>query len=1061
MYQKNMMRDRGYPDRNLFFRLIRIGLLMLLIISPYGRLFAADDGLSLRQAVSVTGTVVDASGMSIPGANVLIKGTLTGTVTDIDGKYTINVPNKDAVLAFSFVGYVTQEFTVGDKTQIDVILEEESRQIAEVVVVGYGTQKKVNLTGAVSAVDMSKMAESRPITSLSAGLSGLASGVFVSQNGGGRPGNDGATIRVRGQGTLNNSDPLVVIDGAVGNMNDVNPQDVESISVLKDAASASIYGSRAANGVILVTTRKGKTGEAKISYNGYVASQKVSNKMNIVSNYADYMELMNEGLLNSKQKEMFSDAKIQEWRDAGDSDPLRYPNTDWQDEIFRRGWLQSHTLSVNGGSEKIRYFISGNYMKNPGIMENADYKRFSGRANIDADVKKWLTVGVNAFGFVSKNGVITDEINKDEGIFTFAPVTTPGMVFRAPDGRYGGMNNPEDSPQSASNNPLYRLNSMDGEITTNKIVSRFFGKLTPLEGLNIEGSYTYDFTDGYRYSQPVFHDLWSFYSNTVTTKGTGRTSVTNKNERWIRNQMDLIGRYERVFRKHLNFQIMVGASQESYVYKWFQGVKMDMIAPGTSVLDAATADPNATGNSTRWAMHSIFSRLNLTWADKYMFEANFRADASSRFASGGYRWGQFPSFSAGWRITEEDFLKDQLLWLNSLKLRASWGALGNNSPGANRDNDYNFGYQTLYGGSNYTLNNIVQIGLAQQDLSNPVLTWETTYVSNIGVDFAFLRSRLSGTVDFFIKNTKGILIDLPAPLVHGTTKIPKQNAAKVRNSGVELNLSWNDKINEKVDYYISGNFSYVKNKVTKFKGNESAIDGTNMIVEGKPINVQYLLSVDRIIQTDADLAVAQAMLDEYPDAFIAYYPENETPKKGDFLYKDTNGDGKINDDDRITTGNGTNPTVTYGLSFGATWNGFDFSCLLQGVAGLRVFWGGNDYRPTVRAGYQINKDIADGRWYEGRTDADFPRLLQYSDTRNSMASDWWIQNKAYMRVKNIQLGYTIPKDLLQKIFPGTLRIYGSIDNALTFTSYKGLDPEVDGTKYPPIRQTTIGLNLTF
>lgn len=1006
------------------------------------------------QNVTVSGVITDESGETLIGVNIQVKGTTHGSITDLDGNYAIQVAGAQSVLVFSYVGYATQEITVGTQRTVNVTLRSDSQSLEEVVVVGYGTQKKVNMTGAVSSVDIAKLTESRPITALSAGLAGMVSGVFVTQGGGGRPGNDGATIRVRGQGTLNNSDPLVVIDGTVGNMNDVNPQDVESISVLKDAASSSIYGSRAANGVILITTRKGQGGTSKVTYNGYLSAESIPRKMDLVSNYADYMELINEGFTNSKLPARFSQGKIDEWRNAGNSNPLKYPNTDWQDDVFHTGWLQNHTLSVNGGSDKVRYFLSGNISSNPGIMENTGYDRITARANIETDAKEWLTVGINAYGYRGEYGIATNSNIAD--MWTYLYASTPGMVFRAPDGRYGGMNNPEDDPQSSANNPLYRLNNLKGDFNSNKMVSRFYGILKPFKGLSVEGSYTYDYSNTYRYQQPVFIDRWDFYNDVVQTSGTGRTSVTNREEKWYRHQADGVIRYETDVDR-LNIQLMGGASQEMYRYQWFQASKQDLTAPELTELNATTADAAATGTYTNWVMRSYFGRLALNWDDKYLLEANVRADGSSRFARGSNRWGYFPSFSAGWRISEEGFLKDAGQ-LDNLKIRASWGALGNNSLGSNRDNDGNYSYQSLYAARNYILNNTVQIGFAQTALSNPNLTWETTYVSNAGIDFTVI-SKLSGTVDAFVKNTEGILIDLPAPLVHGTASIPRQNAAKVRNAGVELNLSWNDKIGA-VNYFIGGNLSFIKNKVTKFKGEESSISGTNMIVEGEPINIQYLLSVDRIVQTDADLALVQAMVDNDPQAFAAY----KRPEKGDFLYKDINKDGKINDLDRIKTGNGTNPVTSYGVSFGANWKGIDFSCLLQGVGGLKVHWGGGDggaFLPAVRYGYQLNKTITDGRWYEGRTDAIYPRLLEYTDTRNTMASDFWIQDKSYMKVKNIQLGYTFPKPLTRKILMETLRFYASVDNALTFTSYQGLDPEVSGTQYPTMRMVTFGINLTF
>lgn len=1007
------------------------------------------EAISQQAKKTVTGVVQDEFG-PITGANVVEKGTVNGTTTDIDGRFSLTVA-PDAVLIVTYIGYVEQQLSVDGKTSLSIQLREDSQALEEVVVVGYGTQKKVNMTGAVSSVDISKLTDSRPITSLSAGLAGMAPGVFVNQ-GSGRPGNDGATIRVRGQGTLNNSDPLIIVDGIVGNINDVNPQDVESISVLKDAASSSIYGSRAANGVILITTRKGQSGTSKISYNGYLSWESIDVNLKIVSDYAQYMELMNESYRNSNLPERFSQEKINEWRNAGGSNPIKYPNTNYVKDVFSPGLMHNHTVSASGGSENIRYFLSGNYVHNEGVMENSAYERFTVRANVESDVKSWLTLGMNAYGYVAESGVGTDHV---ADVFTYGAATTPGMLFRTPDGRYGGMNNPEDDPQSANNNPLRTLNSWKGDIEENKLSARFFGIIKPMEGLSIEGSYGYEYTSKYTAVQPVFIDLWDLYSDVIQRPGTGRTMISNNESKWLRNQMDGIIRYNFDVSK-LNVQLMAGVSQEQYTYKWFSASKQDLIAPELSVLNAATADAAAGGNQTQWAMRSYFGRINLNWEEKYLLEANIRADGSSRFSSaGGRRWGYFPSFSAGWRISEEGFMKD-LSWLSALKVRGSWGSLGNNSLGANRDNDGNYSYQSLYSAQNYIYNNAIAIGFAQTALSNANLTWESTYVTNFGLDFNLLNNKLNGTIDYFVKNTKGILIDLPAPLVHGLSSIPRQNAAEVRNNGFELNLTWNDHI-DKVNYFVGGNFSYIKNEVTKFKGKEWSLNGTNMILEGRPINIQYVRAVDRIIQTDEDLALVQAMLDKNPNAFNAY----GVPQKGDLLYKDLTGDGLVNDEDRKMVGNGTNAPIVYGFNFGVNWNGLDFSCLLQGISGLKVHYYENYFRPVTRYGNMINQDIADGRWYEGRTDATYPRLMDDTNSRNTHASDFWIQDKSYLRVKNIQLGYTIPKHLSQKALLETLRVYGSIENALTFTKYKGLDPEVSNTAYPTMRQIVVGLNLTF
>jgi len=1000
----------------------------------------------------ITGKVIDEKGEALPGVSIVVKGSSRGTTTDLQGAFTLSVPDENSVLVFSFVGYLNEEIEVGNRSVIEVALKPDNKVLEELVVVGYGTQKKVNLTGAVATVDIAKETESRPITSLSAGLSGLAAGLHVNQ-GSGRPGNDGATLRIRGQGTLNNSDPLVIIDGVVGNMNHLNPQDVESISVLKDAASAAIYGSRAANGVVLITTKKGKSGEFKVNYNAFISSAKPSNVVETVSNYADYMELVNEGFRNSDPNAAprFSQAKIDEWRANEGKDPLKYPNTQWVDEVFQNNWVQNHNLSFSGGNNKTRFFGSLGYLDNPGIIERSAYSRYTGRVNLETELKPWLTLGTQLSGVVANTDIGTNLIGD---LFTYAGASTPGMVLRSPDGRYGAPNNPEDDPQS--NNVLHRLNGQKGDIKHNKLSSRFFGKLRPMEGLSLEGSFNYTLDDYLEYAQPVFNDRWDFYTNTIANNATGRTQVRNKNTKDYNYYMDGLIRYDRKLTDKLEMNLLLGASQEYYKNFWFQGSKYDLIDPDLSVLDAATLDAAATGNASDWAMRSYFGRINLAWDDKYLFEANIRRDGTSRFASGSSRWGTFPSFSAGWRISEENFF--DVPWFSNLKLRASWGSLGNNAVG-------NYEYQAVYNAANYILNNNIFVGFAQTALSNAALTWESTYVSNLGIDFDLFNYKLGGSLEVFDKLTKNILIDLPAPLVVGNASIPKQNAAEVQNRGIELNLNYRDKAGD-LGYSIGGNFTFVNNKVTKYKGNDRTISGTNLIQEGYAINTQYLLKVNRLIQTPEDYKLVEDMIANAPvdpntgnkrNPFAAY----GTPTYGDFLYEDTNKDGIINDDDRVTIGHGTAPRIAYGVNVRLDWKGFDFSALLQGTSGLMQVWHDNYHTTGVRWGYQVNKEIAEKRWYEGRTDAAYPRLLNYADTRNTRASDFWLQNKAYLRLKNVQLGYTIPASISRRFQVDTFRIYGGLENYLTFTRYKGFDPEVSGTQYPTMKQLLFGVNITF
>lgn len=1007
-----------------------------------------------QESTTVTGIVLDDMGEPIIGATIKIKGQdAVGTITSIDGDFTLKGVKKGQTLVISYIGFQTQEVKYNGEKSLKVSLKTDSKSLNEVVVVGYGTQKKVNMTGAVASINMNELTESRPVTNVSQALAGLAAGVNVSSSSN-IPGNDNAWIRVRGQGTLNSSSPLTIIDGVEQGINTVNPQDIESVSILKDAASASIYGSRAANGVILITTKKGKSGNIKVDYNGYVSFQSIRKTLTPVSNYADYMELINEGYKRSGLAENFSSgpgSKIEEWRN--NNDPLKYPNTDWIDETFRTAAATNHVISLSGGSDKLRMYGSFGYTDNPGVMENTGMKKYTVRLNMDADVTSWLNIAMQVGGYVSDLEPGQKEISN---LFKYACATTPGMVFRAPDGRYGAMNNTEDDGQCPTNNPLIRLNKWDGQNRKNNIRPRFVATLKPFKGFSLTGSYSYELLDQEYHYKPVFIDGYNFLTNEQTYTNRGKTSIQYYDGKVERYFNDLVARYDtKVLKNNLAIGVMAGLSNELYRSKNFSATRQDMTDLSMDVLNGATGESTSSGSSSEWAMRSYFGRLNLNWQEKYLFEFNLRADGSSRFSKDN-RWGYFPSASAAWRIDQEKFMEGVLNGnLSNLKLRLSYGALGNNSVG-------NYDYQSLYttSGNNYVLGNLMVTGLALAGISNSGLTWESTKVLNVGLDFGFFNNRLTGTVDWFHKKTTGILINLPAPAVHGTTSLPKQNSAEVSNRGLEMTLGWQDKVGD-FTYGANANFAYITNNVDKFKGKDKggmSLSGADLIWEGHSINSQYLMRVDRILQTDEDMKLVEAMLANNPDAFKAF----GTPQKGDLLYKDLNNDGIIDNNDKEIVSDGTNPKFTFGINLNASYKGFDISALLQGQLGIKTFWMNNAYNtPSVRYGYQINKEVADGRWYEGRTDATYPRLLEYSDTRNMKNSDFYLENRAFLKIRNLQLGYTVPKTLTQKFFVQRLRVYCSLENFFTFTSFKGFDPEVSGMNYPTMKQCTLGLNISF
>lgn len=1026
--------------------------------------YAAPSPLAISAAqnlVSVKGQVKDSSGEPLTGATVKVKGNAQiGTMTDIDGNFTLDVP-EGCTLEFSCIGVLPKNVkTTPGVTVYDVTLEDDVTSLEEVVVVGYGQQKKVNLTGSVSSINAEKIAENRPISNISQALAGLAAGVNVTSTSN-QPGDNNAKIRVRGVGTLNDAAPLVIIDGVESGINTVNPADIESMSILKDAASAAIYGSRAANGVILITTKKGSAGSIKVNYHGYVSFQSIRKTITPVSNYADYMELINEGMENTFNQKYytFSQEVIDEWR-ANSNDPLKYPNTDWIDATFKNSVANNHVVSMSGGTDKIHFYSSFGYNHNPGVMPNAGYTQYNARVNVDADVKKWLTLGVNANGYVGRTQpgarAVTD-------IFTYAAATTPGMVFEAPDGRYGAMNNLEDDSQCAVNNPISRANRIEGDTRRNNVRARFYGTFRPYDGLSFTASYNYQMTDTESRNKPRFVQGWNFLDETITYDSTGKTSVSNSDSKVERYNWDVVGHYDKKFIDRLNLSVMVGTSSELYRNKSFSASKQDLIDLSLWALSAATGDASASGSTTEWAMRSYFGRINLNWEDKYLVEFNVRRDGSSRFA-GTKRWGTFPSGSIGWRMEQEQFMQGLVdKGLNSLKLRASYGELGNNSIG-------NYDWQALYtnSGMSYVLGNALATGMAMSAIPNSLVTWESTKVFDIGVDLSLFRNRLSIVADYFNKKTSNILISLPAPNVHGTTSLPKLNSAGVTNQGFELTATWNDNIGD-FNYGVTGNVTYVTNVVDKFRGKDKdgmSLSGTSLIWEGHPINCQYMLKVDRIIQTEADMKIVEDMIENAPigsngkkvNPFASY----GTPKMGDLLYQDINGDGIINADDRTIVSDGPNPKWFMGLTLNAAWKGIDFSMLLQSQLGAKTYWYSFYNSPTVRYGYQLNQEVVDGRWYPGRTDATYPRLLQRENASiNTQASDFYLQNLAFLKIRNIELGYTLPTKWVNACQLSKVRVYGTLENFFTFTGFKGFDPEVSGMAYPTMRQAVLGINVTF
>ena len=1012
-----------------------------------------------QQTVVIAGTVVDEAGEPIIGANISIgKNPEIIAVSDTNGFFSLKKIHGDETIKVAFLGYEpeTVRLTKGKQTY-RIVMKTDASQLDEVVVVGYATQKKADLTGAVSSIS-SRALSDRPLTNATNALAGLASGLTVTNSGGNTPGYESQSILVRGQGTLNNSAPLVVIDGMTGiALSDINPQDIESISVLKDAASSAIYGSRAANGVILVTTRQGAERAPRITYSGNVSFETVAKRLNLVTDYADFMEIQNAGLIANGQVPRFSQGKIDEWRNDAGRNPTVYPNTDWQDHIYRNpSVVQNHNLSVTGGSKRVRYNLTFGYINNPGMIYYTDYERYQLRSNLDVNIKPWLSVGANIFGYIDKNNPSSEnaaaggDVIFGSGAFN----TVPGMTLYDPaTGLYGGIQNPEE--ENVSNFNPYRRQwfyKPEYPTKTKRSVVKLNVRLTPVKGLTIQGSFAYNYWERNIEHHLTDRDLYRFTLDgpVLIREGTVRTYIRRYNYKNTYRSSEITAKYDFDISR-LRTSVFAGMSQEYNKYDTDYYIKYDLVDPSLGAINAGMTNGSITGNYNEWAMRSYFGRINLNWDDRYLIEANLRADGSSKFAP-GKRWGYFPSVSAAWRISQEKFMAASSSWLNQLKLRASYGSLGNNAT-----TSY-YMYQSLFATANYILNGNIAGGLAQTVLANPELTWEKTYMTNIGLDFAMFNSRFSGTIDIYNKNTKGILISLPAPLEHGTSTVPNQNAGEVNNKGFEFDLRWNDRIG-KVSYNVGVNMGFVNNKVTRFQGDVSSINGVYKTQEGKPINQLYVITVDRIVRDQSDLDYVQSLVDRNPDYFATY----QRPELGDFLYRDANGDGKLDTNDRVEIGHGNVPRITYGANLGASWNNFDFSVLFQGVADYKVYYNNQAFRFVTVMGQSLIKDITDNSWTpENPYNSKYPLLRNNANGKNNIASDAFVHNAAYFRCKNIQLGYTIPRDVTRKFFVENLKVYASIDNLFTITDFPGLDPEVGANVgYPSVRQYSIGLNISF
>lgn len=984
------------------------------------------------EANFVKGTVYDRNGNPLIGASIILEGTTSGTTTGFDGMYAIRVSKQMVRLTVSFLGYVSQQVPAISGTIVDVVLQEDDTMMEDVVIVGYGSQKKANLTGAVAEVSFNNDAtKSRPLTNMSTALSGMIPGLRV-QQGSGTPGADNASLKVRGVGTLNGSDPYVLIDGMPGDLNQISPNDVASVTVLKDAASCAIYGSRAANGVILVTTKDGgSVNGIQVEYNGNVGFSKPASLFDIISDTGDHMTVVNNILKNSGQGERYSSSYIQNWREKSKTDPMLYPNTDWWDVLIKSNIIQTHSISARGSSDRFNFYTAANYQYNDGMIPNTSYESLNLRSNVEFQATKWLRLGNIMTGLFGTN----DPGNLD-GIFTWFMATTPGVTPRYPDGRYGGG---MTIGEGDANNLLMVVNGPHGSKQKRRFTNKFYVQLTPLEGLSIQASY---FRDYYTYTEDWVQDnpdRWNFQTNTIVKAGANPSTGLRRQNTYSNADtyvFDLFAQYQKSFGNH-NLKVLAGFNQELDKSSGFSMLREGVCSVDVPTSSAAEDVLNSTSRSEH-AIRSYFGRINYDFKGRYLLEVNLRADGSSRFKD---HWGYFPSASVGWRLSEEKFWDGIRDAVSNLKLRVSYGCLGNNSVG-------NYDWQTVYGIGNTSIGGNIVTSFTPGALVNAGLHWEETNVFDAGLDISFLKD-FSLSLDYYNKFTHGILAREPISSVNGTGSGPLRNTAEVRNTGIEGFLSYNKRIRD-WSIGVSINGAYNKNKVERYKN--ATLSSLYATYEGWPIGQFYLKEVDHIVQSQAEIDAMVA------DGFVF---SDGKPGPGDFLYKNTYGDKRIDDKDKVFKGNPI-PLFTYGANINAAWKGIDFNMILSGVAGYDRYIGNQFF--SLRAetvGYLYPKSFLN-MYTDEHPSTTHPRVYTAGNNKNQVDNDWHLHDASYLKIKTIQLGYTLPQRWTRKIRMERLRLYVNLENYFTFTSYPGLDPEVGSDiTYPLTKTVSLGLNIKF
>ncbi|HPD86206.1 MAG TPA: TonB-dependent receptor [Proteiniphilum sp.] len=1050
-----------------------------------------ETGQPVTQQVNLTGRVKDENGEPVIGANISVLGTTTGTVTDYDGYYALTVP-KGSTLRFSYIGYLDREYNITSQTQLNVQLLEDTEVLDELIVVGYGVQRKSVVTAAISKVTAEELNVTRP-SRVEDALKGKVSGVQITQSSG-QPGSD-SKVRIRGIGTINNSEPLYIVDGMIvgGGINYLNPVDIESVEILKDAASAAIYGARAANGVILVTTKKGTKGKASVNYDVSYGWQNPWKKREIL-NAEEYMVIMNEMQLNDGNLPRYNNEQVM---GAG-------VGTDWQDETFYyNAPVQNHQVSVSGGSDDLLYFLSFGFFDQAGIVggnyDKSNYRRYSLRSNstytvFEADDRSFLnkvTVGAN-IGY-SRDKSTGIETNSEYGsilgsALTFSPLvsvyadeaTAAGILAQYPHAVTDGdrvFSLPPAGFQEIAN-PVGMLHQPSaGFNNSDKFVSSFWGELQILPELKFRTTYGADLAFwGYdSYTFPYF----------LATQGKDQqfSTVQSEMNRGYSWQLENYLSYAKSFNEVHNLSAVAGVSASRYRYRNLGGNDRDLLetSPSKANINSAIADRQlerawgGTGGYDFTGTASYFGRVDYNYAERYMLQATMRRDGSTSFGPNN-KWGVFPSFSVGWNMTNEAFMANRPEWFDYMKLRFSWGKNGNDRIGNFLYTSLMNGGQNYYFGGGYQVNEAdpakvgeitgsMQYGSSPGYIPNPNVKWEESVQTDLGLEARFLNSRLTFGFDYFVKATNDMLMYQPIPSYVGLGA-PIANVGDMENRGVEFELGWKNSAGD-FNYFIAANASYLQNKLINL-GNETGeqiyenagASGVGSYVKGMNGEVFpyfYGFKTDGLFQN-------QAEVDGYVNGEGARL--QPTAKPGDVRFVDHNGDGTISDDDKTKIGKGA-PDWTYGLTLGADWKGFDANLFFQGTYGNDIFDFAQrgDIPAANRPAWILD------RWHGEGTSNRMPRMTSANPNSNWRSSDLYIKDGSYVRLKSAQLGYTLPDALTKKISIQRLRLYVSADNLLTFTGYDGFDPEIasggyttigiDRGIYPQARTISLGANISF